>query len=172
MTVTETSIPGRDYGELQLFTTPLGAPQPISSAVTTTLATFGDDAIALIASSAPPSVAAGSYLYAGLLWRSQPSLATLPADLSASLRLYNADGQQVTQADGPLYDIPTRAWDPTLLYPESAALPIPADLAPGPYSLQIIVYRQDNAEALPVSATRGQTWEVGKVEVLPQASAE
>ena len=166
LTSTETIIPGRDYGQLQLFTTPLGAPSPAGSTLTTTLATFGG-AVDLVAAAAPPTVTAGSYLYADLLWRAQPSLATLGADLSTSLRLFAAGGQQVAQADGPLHAAPTRTWDPDLIYPQAAALPIPAGLAPGSYSLQIIVYRQDNAAALPVDKAGEQAWELGKVEVQP-----
>ena len=166
LTSTETLIPGRDYGQLQLFTTPLGAPRPAGSTLTTTLAAFGG-AVDLVAAAAPPTVTAGSYLYTDLLWRAQPLLATLGTDLSASLRLYDAGGQQVAQADGPLHASPTGTWDPTLLYPQSAALPIPAGLTPGPYSLQIIVYRQDNAAALPEDKTGEQAWKLGEVEVQP-----
>ncbi len=143
---------------------------PAGSTLTTTLATFGG-AIDLVTAATPATVTAGSYLYTDLLWRALPPLATLGADLSASLRLYDAGGQQVAQADGPLHTVPTRGWDPALLYPQSAALPVPAGLAPGPYSLQIIVYRQDDAAALPEDKTGEQAREVGKelgkVEVQP-----
>jgi uncharacterized membrane protein len=166
MTGTETLIPGRDYGQVQLFTTPLGAPSPAGSMLTTTLATFGG-AVDLVAAAVPTTITAGSYLYADLLWRALPPLATLAADLSTSLRLYDAGGQQVAQADGPLHASPTGAWDPALLYPQTTALPIPAGLTPGPYSLQIIVYRQDNAAALPEDKTGEQAWELGEVEVQP-----
>ena len=166
LTTTETPIRGRDYGQVQLFTTPLGAPGPAGSTLTTTLATFGG-AIDLVTAATPATVTAGSYLYTDLLWRALPPLATLGADLSASLRLYDAGGQQVAQADGPLHTVPTRGWDPALLYPQSAALPVPAGLAPGPYSLQIIVYRQDDAAALPEDKTGEQARELGKVEVQP-----
>jgi uncharacterized membrane protein len=165
-TVTETPIPGRDFGQLQLFATPLGAPSPVPAIATTPITTFGD-AISLVAARVPPTVTAGRYLYADLLWQSLPQLSGLSADLNASLRLFDANNQPVAQADGPLYDLPTRAWDSTMLYPQPAALPIPANLAPGPYSLQIVIYRQDNAEALPADTTGEQTWKLGEVEVLP-----
>ena len=166
LTTTETPIGGRDYGQLQLFTTPLGAPSPAGSTPTATLATFGG-AIDLVAAAAPITVTAGSYVYADLLWHAQPSLATLGTDLSASLRLYDAAGQQVAQADGPLHTVPTGGWDPALLYPQSGALPVPAGLAPGPYSLSIVVYRQDNAAALPEDKTGEQAWKLGEVQVKP-----
>ena len=111
LTTTATLIPGRDYGQLQLFTTPLGAPSPAGGTLTTTLATFGG-AVDLVAAATPTTVTAGSYLYADLLWRARPSLATLGADLSTSLRLYDAGGQQVVQADGPLHAAPTRDLGP------------------------------------------------------------
>ena len=165
MTVTETPIPGRDYGQVQLFTTPLGAPVSISGPITTTIFSFGGDAITLIAFNVPPTVTAGSYLYADLLWRAESSLAALPADLSASLRLYDATGQMVAQVDGPLHDTPTRAWDPTFLYPQSAALPIPANLAPGLYSLEMVLYRQDNTEALSLDTSGQHVWRLTYVGV-------
>ena len=171
LTSTETIIPGRDYGQLQLFTTPLGAPSPAGSPLTTTLATFGG-AVDLVAAAVPTTITGGSYLYADLLWHAQPPLATFGADLSTSLRLYDAGGQQVAQADGPLHAAPTRTWDPALLYPQSIALPIPAGLAPGPYSLQIIVYRQDDAAALPVDANGEQMWEIGEIEVWQTISGK
>ncbi len=165
MTVTAVPIPGRDYGEVQLFATPLGAPQPITRPLTTTIFTFGGDAMTLIGFSVPPTVTAGSYLYANLLWRGEPPLATLPADLSASLRLYDEDRQLIAQSDGPINATPTRAWDPTYLYSQSAALPIPANLAPGLYSLEMVLYRQDNAEALPLDTSGEQVWRLTYVAV-------
>ena len=101
------------------------------------------------------------------LSRAKPPLATLGTDLSTSLRLYDAGGQQVAQTDGPLHATPTGAWHPALLYPQSAALPIPGGLTPGPYSLQIVVYRQDNAAALPEDKIGEQAWKLGEVEVQP-----
>jgi uncharacterized membrane protein len=166
MTVTETPVSGRDFGQVQLFATPLGAPRLISGTATAPLATFGA-AVALSVATVPPTVTAGSYLYADFHWRALPHLAELPADLSVSLRLYDANNQLVAQADTPLHELPTHAWDPDLLYPQPAALPIASSLAPGLYSPAIVVYRQDNAEALPADATGEQVWKLGKVEVLP-----
>lgn len=176
LTVTETPIPGRDYGQVQLFTTPLGAPIPAANRTgamtgSAPLATFGG-AVELLAAHAPPTVTAGSYLYADLLWHALPSLAALPADLSLSLRLYDAGGQLAAQADGPLHDLPTRAWDPALVYPQAAALPVPAQAPPGQYTLAAVVYRQDNAAALPVDATGEQMWKIVSVEVAARSSAD
>jgi hypothetical protein len=139
------------------------------------LATFGT-AVELAAAGAPPTATAGSYLYVDLLWQGLPSLAALPADLSLSLRLYAANGQAVAQADAPLHDLPTRTWDATLLYPQVAALPVPADTAPGPYTLSLVVYRQDNAEALPVAGegSNGEDvgiWALGTVDIAPKFTA-
>jgi uncharacterized membrane protein len=172
----ETPIPGRDYGLVQLFTTPRGAPEPVPAG--TPLATFGG-AVELSAAAAPPTATAGSYLYVDLLWHALPPLADLPADLSLSLRLYDAAGQAVAQADGPLHDLPARTWDPALSYPQVAALPLSSNLAPGTYTLGAIVYRQDNAEALPVTAggagdqgaqsqESAQMWTLAAIEVAPR----
>lgn len=157
----DNAIPGRDFGRLQLFgtqpfpqTLPAGAPQ----------ATFGG-ALALLDATAPTTVTAGSYLYSDLLWQALPPLAALPADLSASLRLYDSAGQQVAQADGPLNFLPTRTWTLESAYSQAAALPIPANLSEGVYSLQIVIYRQDNAQPLPVDATQEQTWRISDIAV-------
>jgi hypothetical protein len=70
-------------------------------------------------------------------------------------------------------------WDPALSYPQVAALPLSPDLAPGTYTLGAIVYRQDNAEALPVTAgglgeqgapsqANAQMWTLATIEVAPR----
>jgi uncharacterized membrane protein len=163
LTITETPIPGRDFGQVQLFAIP-AQQSDIQAPADPPLATFGG-AISLLEVSVPQTVAAGSYLYFDLLWQAQPALAELPADLSVSLRLYDANGQQVAQADGPPAEVPTRAWELEKRYPQAAALPVPGNLAPESYRVQIIVYRQDDAAALPDDATNIQERILGEVAV-------
>jgi hypothetical protein len=163
LTVTETPIQGRDFGQVQLFAIP-AQQSDIQAPADPPLATFGG-AISLLEVSVPQTVAAGSYLYFDLLWQAQPALAELPADLSVSLRLYDANGQQVAQADGPPAEVPTRAWELEKRYPQAAALPVPGNLAPESYRVQIIVYRQDDAAALPDDATNIQERILGEVAV-------
>jgi uncharacterized membrane protein len=170
MTSTTAPIPGRDFGQVQLFITQSGAPAAARSALAP-VATFGD-AVALVAATPPHTVTASSFLYTTLAWQALPALAALPTDLSLSLRLYDENGAAVAQADGPLHDLPTRGWDTTLLHEQVAAIPVPASLAPGMYTLGLVVYRQDNAEALPLTATGGQVWMLGAIEVTPQLAAD
>jgi hypothetical protein len=165
----ETPVPGRDFGLVQLFGTPAGAPQvdPANPSEPAAAQAIFGEALALVQAAAPPTVAAGSYLYVDLLWQALPALAGLPADLSLSLRLYDGGGAQAAQADGPPDLAPTRSWLPGELRRQVAALPIPANTPPGDYSLQLIVYRQDTAEALQAGAEGAQSWELAKIRVDP-----
>lgn len=163
----ETPIPGRDYGLVQLYA-PAAAPAvtaPVAVAAPPP-AVFGE-ALALVQVTAPPTITAGSYLYVDLLWQALPPLAALPADLSLSLRLYDSAGVQVAQADGPPDVTPTRAWTAGETRQQIAAIPIRANTPPGSYSLQVIAYRQDDAQALPVGPNASGAWEISKVEITP-----
>jgi hypothetical protein len=160
----EQPIAGRDFGLVQLFGTQQTQPQPAAAAP---LATFGSS-LALLSAAVPPTVTAGSYLYTDLLWQALPPLAALPADLSISLRLYDANGQQLAQADGPPAPQPTRPWAAGQSYRQVAALPIPANTPPGAYILAVIAYRQDDAAPLLVDANQEQAWPLGPVEIVPR----
>ena len=94
-----------------------------------------------------------------------PALVTPMTMMVLAIRLYDEDRQLIAQSDGPINETPTRAWAPTYLYPQSAALPIPANLAPGLYSLEMVLYRQDSAEALPLDTSGEQVWRLKYVAV-------
>jgi uncharacterized membrane protein len=159
--LSEQPIPGRDFGLVQLFLPPNAIAQVTGDSP---LATFGGS-LELLAASPPATATAGSYLYADLVWRALPPLASLPADLSISLRLYDTGGQQVAQADGPPAHLPTRAWETDTLYLQAAALPVPAHLPQGLYSLRAIVYRQDDAQPLLLDGSQQPGWVLGEVTV-------
>ena len=89
---------------------------------------------------APSTAAAGSYLYTVTHWDALSSEAHGP--LSTSLRLYTQEGAMAAQADTPLADH-ARPFTQTL------ALPVPAATAPGPYTLELLVYRQSDLTPLP-----------------------
>jgi hypothetical protein len=171
--LTEQQIAGRDFGLVQLFGTQqaTGDDLSLTRPASQPLATFGGS-LALVEAFIPATVTAGSYLYADLFWQALPSLAALPADLSTSLRLYDAAGQQVAQADGPPGYTPTRAWETGQPVLQAAALPVTTNIAPGVYTLAVIVYRQDNAEPLLADATQQQMWQLGAVEILPPLAAQ
>jgi hypothetical protein len=80
----------------------------------------------------------GAPLQVELTWQ-----ATAPIDrqLNSSLRLVNADGAVVAQQDGP----PARGIIPTNLFfdaplPDRKTLALPANLSPGSYRLEVVVY--------------------------------
>lgn len=166
----ETLIAGRDPATLQLYTLPGRPPAPASS---TGLLTFGD-ALKLVATTTPTSTTAGDYLYTTLFWEPQTPLATLGADVSMSLRLYSTTGAMLAQADtAPL--VPSHTWKPNMALPQPLALPVPADVPPGDYTLELIVYRQDNGTPLAVPASPqtvdGQRYRLANVTVEPAEQA-
>jgi hypothetical protein len=67
--------------------------------------------------------------------------------------------------------VPSHTWQPGLAQNKVLALPIPAGTIPGPYRLELIVYRQDNAMPLSLppgeQVVDGQRLKLGQVDVLP-----
>ena len=83
-----------------------------------------------------------------------------PRNWSLSLRLLDADGRQLTQADlQPGYGyLPTTLWQAGELVTDYPALPLPEGLAPGDYTLHVISYLEATMEtggevALPLELT-------------------
>ena len=144
------AIPGRDYGRLELRD--LGhSPAPAHTGFAPL--DFGG-VVQLQAAAWPAAVEAGRILYVNLHW-DDPA----PAGLNMSLRLYDGDGKQVAQEDGPL--------EPT------GAVGVPPWLPPGPYALALVVYRQEDGSPLgtaDVRAVDGQRVVLGNVTVTPSTS--
>lgn len=145
----EIAIPGRDYGRLELRD--FGhSPAPARGAFASV--EFGDG-LRLTDANWPAQAEAGRILYVNLLW--DASAATM-TQLKGSLRLYAGDGTLVAQADGPLERV--------------AAVGAPPWLPAGPYTLELVVYRQGNGTPLPVHDIRagdGQRVTLGGVQVSP-----
>lgn len=162
----ERPIPGRDFGLVQLFAT--GANLPATPGDADDVA-FGST-LHLLDHTLPATITAGSQLYVDLRWSALPDLAAMPVDLSMSLRLYDGAGVMAAQADEPPRPA-TSTWTPGAAVTHPAALPIPADTPPGPYSVELVVYRQDDGTPLflPEDARTvdGQRWKLGTVTVLP-----
>ncbi len=132
-TVREVAIPGRDYGRLELHE--YARPELVSSSAFAP-ASFGDS-VELIDAVVPTHAAAGHVLYPQFKWEG------VQADLqsvSTSLRLYDGNGKLVAQSDAALERV--------------AAVGAPPWLPPGPYSLELVVYRQADGEALPLQDAR------------------
>ena len=70
-----------------------------------------------------------------------------PAPLSMSLRLYDADGALLAQNDAPP-DRPTEQWAPGEQIGQVMALGVPANAPPGGYTLELVVYRQNDGTPL------------------------
>jgi hypothetical protein len=168
----EWQIPGRDFGLVQLFA---------SRSVTSTVApaawqvdgTIFGAALRLIQVAAPAIHPAGHHLYVNLHWESLPALAGLPADLSMSVRLYDSAGNLVAQQD-EAPTTPTRTWAVDRPQVQALALPVIGATPPGLYSLELVVYRQDNGEPLAVPESErsiyGQRYRLGAVTVVEEQS--
>jgi hypothetical protein len=107
---------------------------------------------------AQPIAQRGETLQLKLWWQ---ALAPVPLDYSYGLYLRDAEGRVVGQADGGLVlneSIPTSGWPVDETY-RLAAVPfiIPADLAPGTYSLWLGVYYWETPQPLPIQAEDAQT---------------
>jgi hypothetical protein len=91
----------------------------------------------------------GQPLRLTLYWQ---ALTGVPHDYTVFVHLRRPQGGNVAQADhrplGNLY--PTSLWPPHETIRETSNLPLPADLAPGPYELWIGLYLLDTGERLAV----------------------
>ncbi|MEZ4711922.1 MAG: glycosyltransferase family 39 protein [Caldilineaceae bacterium] len=139
----DTPYPGRDYLRVQLYE----AKNPPDVAQTEQF-DFGD-ALRLAAYDAPANLQAGHTAYATLTWTALPAANTLGVDLSMSLRLYDADDQLLSQHD-EAPSLPTSTWRPGQVVRQPLSVPIPIAARPGPYTLELIVYRQDDGAPLAV----------------------
>lgn len=164
--LTAQTYPGDGYLRVELYAPPaVTATTPL-----TPLAEFSG-ALNLHAAPAPPTHPAGSTLYTDLTWRAEAGLAALPAPLAVSVRLYDPSGVLSAQTDAqPLP--PTSTWLEGEVHEQPVALPIPATLTPGPYTLELILYRTDDLTPLPATLPDGSTTErvrLGPVEITPPA---
>lgn len=122
-------------------------------------------------------VAAGDSIFAAIRWQRAAPEAT-GRDLKARLALYDAAGSRIAQSDERILNdrhVMPDEWSmddrPLNVY----RLDTPPDLAPGPYTLGLLVYDAGTLEPLPLvdaaGAPVGQEATVGTVEIAaPQAS--
>ncbi len=87
---------------------------------------------------------AGDVLPLTLTWQTNAPLA---ADVQLSLRLVNPQGDVFAQSDWPPLP-PASAWPPGQPLIDRRALWLPADVPPGDYLLQLVVYRPDTGQPL------------------------
>ncbi len=160
---------GRDYLRVQLYENKIAPESIAEEAPTTTGVDFGEF-LRLDRAVAPQSVNAGENLYIDLAWSPLPTLQDLNTELSMSLRLYDSDGNLLVQNDGsPL--LPTTEWTAEKTVRQPIFLPLPVGARPGPYSLELVVYRQDNGQPLQLPddsrSVHGQRLRLGSIDLLP-----
>jgi hypothetical protein len=73
------------------------------------------------------------------------------ANYSATLRLLDADGEKIVNADGSPAGIETMVWEPNLLYSDTRTLTIPCDLPPGEYALELGLYQLETFDDLTIT---------------------
>jgi hypothetical protein len=97
-------------------------------------------------------VSRGQALQLNLYWQ---ALEQAPADYAIFLHLLDAQGQTVAQRDTLIRygDYPTTHWQPGEIVLDLADLPLPVDLAPGEYNLELGVYDIATMARLPVPET-------------------
>jgi hypothetical protein len=83
--------------------------------------------------------APGDTLNADLVWLAQNKI---NAYYSASVRVVDARGNKVANDDRQP-GVPTLLWTPGSSVPDRFALALPRDLAPGEYTLQVLMYQAD-----------------------------
>lgn len=161
--LTETTIPGRDFGAIQLFATK--TPPPMSALSEHTSVCFGD-LVCLFDYAQSREIEAGTVLYLPQRWQATQPL----PELAVSLRIYDHGGHLAAQLDVPLSP-PAATWQTGETRLQSFALPVSVSTKPGNYSLEAVVYRSDTGEALPLPhdapSPDGQRLQLGSVMVKP-----
>ena len=96
----------------------------------------------------------GAPLLVTLYWRAERAMST---DYSVFVHFLDANGNLVAQHDGAPQggNAPTSWWSPGDVIADSHEIIIPADLAPGQYTLEIGVYDSVNGVRLPIFNPNG-----------------
>ncbi len=107
-------------------------------------------------------IAAGEVLPLTLTWQTETPL---QIDYQLSLRLINTRGDIFTQSDWPPLTASggTLTWPPNQPLPDRRGLWLPADIPPGDYWLQLVLYNPASGQPL------GQPFSLGPVSVAPTA---
>jgi hypothetical protein len=147
-----TSTDGQGHPGAPLFDGATLLP-PATARASSTLATFGD-------------AGALNHLNVSPLRPNQPFTVTLqwqafaptPGNDSVFVHLLDASGQVVAQHDGPPDggNFPTSHWGGLAVFDDAHTLAIPADLAPGHYTLVVGIYDPQTGERIDVRNARGE----------------
>ncbi len=130
------------------------------------LAAFGAH-LELVQTALPQTATAGAALPVGLVWRASAAPET---DYTAFVHLLAADGALAAQADAPptagFY--PTGRWRAGWPVRDEFELALPADLAPGEYTVLIGFYDPATMQRLPVKhsgGAAGDTYRAGSITI-------
>jgi 4-amino-4-deoxy-L-arabinose transferase-like glycosyltransferase len=119
--------------------------------------------VKLIGFDAPDQARRGELVPLQLYWR---AVMTLPQDYTVFIHLLDATGQLAAQADaepcGGAY--PTSAWAAGEVIPDKHTLSLPANLAPGNYTIRMGLYLAPNGPRLPLKSS-GDAFTLGVLQV-------
>jgi 4-amino-4-deoxy-L-arabinose transferase-like glycosyltransferase len=126
---------------------------------------FGDE-IALLRYSVIGNARAGGSLPVRPYWQ---ALAKPTHDYTVFVHLLDAEGKVVAQVDAPprAGTYPTTIWDVGEIIRDDYSLKLPADLAPGPYRIELGLYDYPSLARLPVTDANGNV--LGDHWVLPDS---
>jgi hypothetical protein len=131
-------------------------------------ATFGGT-LALQSAAHSAAAGIGEDLLLRLRWE---RLGAAPPNLSRFVHVLNAAGETVAQMDGPVTDafgpLPVDGWPPGTPVDDVLTIPLPADLAPGPYTLAAGLYDWQTGERLAAAGSAARpdgAAELGTIEI-------
>jgi len=131
------------------------------------VATF-EPALHLLSVALPGQARAGQDLTAYFVWRARMPV---KEDLTLFAHLFGPAGELITQKDEPVLGeiYPTSQWQAGDILTSQVTLSLPADLPLGAYRLSIGLYRQPDAERLPVSGgnARDNVLPAGTIYISP-----
>ncbi|MFN8453833.1 MAG: hypothetical protein U0401_04045 [Anaerolineae bacterium] len=130
-------------------------PPPANLPTPTTETTFGGRIELLNFHIADSTPATGESVQVELLWQ---TIQAPPLDYTVFVHLMDSRGNVVAGHDAqPVNNsYPTTIWTPGERIFDRHAVPIPADLPPGPYRLSLGFYHQSTGERLPIQSGEGQ----------------
>ncbi len=109
---------------------------------------------------------AGGQLDVTLYWRTSQTIATPE---TVSVQFLSADGKLAAQNDAPPQagGAPTTSWQPFEVIPDLHQVPLPTTLAPGTYTVGVVVYPSSGGPRLTVPNVPSGLFTVATVEVGP-----
>jgi hypothetical protein len=128
-----------------------------------TQADFGS--AVLIGSDAPESAHPGDAVPLRLYWR---AVSLLDQDYTVFVHLLDSTGKLIAQADSQPRSgaYPTSAWLAGDVIQDEHTLSLPADLAPGDYTLSVGLYQAPDGPRLPLQSSAGDAFALGTLQVM------